>query len=60
MTYSVFEGAQRDKPGSGFVVHTFETEDIDDVKVARGLSVWSHEGVDKNGHTVYKFVKEGR
>ncbi len=61
--YYIFVGAEKDKPGSGFIERSFEAEsDTDAMSMAKrhyegtGHTVWAHSGVNRNAHIQFRFV----
>lgn len=62
--YYIFAGAEKEKPGSGFIEKSFDAEgDQDAMEMAKrhyegsGHTVWAHNGVDRNTHIQFRFVE---
>lgn len=61
--YYIFNGAEKEKPGSGFIEKEFKAEgDESALELARrhyenpDHTLWSHNGVNGNGHIQFRFV----
>ena len=61
--YYIFEGADPQKPGSGFVKEMFETtDDKSAMELARrhfegtGFTVWAKNEINRLGHIMFRFV----
>lgn len=61
--FFIFIGADKEKPGSGFIEKEFEAEtDAEAISMAKrhyegsGYTVWAYNGVNHNAHIQFRFV----